>query len=120
MELDKRRLIRMAEAAKAFADRETKASTIELEGENLKMIVNNAEEETKWESSMQVVPAASGRFQVGLNIEYLEKALRGVGSDQAMWKYNDGESPSVFVGENNGDSMNLIMPIRLNKEANDE
>ena len=75
---------------------------------------------TRWETSMPVDVIADKKIDIGLNIGNLEKALKGIAGDKALWKYNDSDSASVIVEEDStNDIMNLLMPIRFTKEASD-
>lgn len=121
VEIDVVRLRNLTEAAKAFANRATMASVFEIEGDQVLIKVENLEEDTRWESSMELDRLSGEDLRVGMNLGYLEKVLDGIEGKQALWKYNDGETASVFIetGDAASSAMNLIMPIRLPKEDED-
>jgi len=121
VKVDVSRLMNLTEAAKAFANKATMASVFEIDEDQLSIKVENSEDDLRWESSMTVDRASGGSLKVGMNLGYLEKVLDGIEGKQAMWKFNDGNSASVFVeiGDASGSPMNLIMPIRLPKEDDD-
>ncbi len=122
VEVDVRRLRNLTEAAKAFANKATMASIFEINEDLLSIKVENNEEDVRWESSMTVDHLCGDGLRVGMNLGYLEKVLDGIDGKKAMWKYNDGNTASVFV-ETNDDTcspMNLIMPIRLPKEEDED
>jgi len=121
VELDVLRLRNLTEAAKAFANRTTMASIFEIEEDQILITVENSDEDTRWESSMPIDRISGEGLRVGMNLGYLEKVLDGVTGKKAMWKYNDGNTASVFtdIGDAANSSMNLIMPIRIAKEDED-
>ncbi len=118
VEVDVTRLRNLTEAAKAFADRATMSSVFEINEDQLSIKVENLEEDTRWESAMTVERISGEGLKVGINLSYLEKVLDGIDGKKAMWKYNDGNTASVFVEtiDDASSPMNLIMPIRLPKE----
>lgn len=122
VELDVVRLRNLTDAAKAFANRTTMASVFEIDEDQLFIKVENLEEDTRWESVMTVERISGEGLKVGMNLSYLEKVLDGIEGKRARWKYNDGDTASVFIDPdgNGGSAMNLIMPIRLAKEEEDE
>ena len=118
--VDKKRFLKLADAAKAFANKKSQFSIFHIKGDALKMEVENSDDETRWETSMPVDVIADKKIDIGLNIGNLEKALKGIAGDKALWKYNDSDSASVIVEEDStNDIMNLLMPIRFTKEASD-
>jgi len=121
VQVDVERMRNLADAAKAFANRATMASEFDIDQDNILIKVENAEEDTHWESSMSVERLSGDGVRVGMNLGYLEKVLDGVSGKKALWKYNDAASASVFSDPegNGGSAMNLIMPIRLAKESED-
>ena len=122
VELDVVRLRNLTEAAKAFADKSTLASEFEIDEDTLSIKVENREDDLRWESSMPVDRLAGDGLRVGMNLGYLEKVLDGVTGKKALWKYNDAASASVFSDPdgNGGSPMNLIMPIRLAKQEDED
>jgi len=122
VEVDVVRLRNLTEAAKAFANKATMASLFEINEDLLSIKVENNEEDVRWESSMTVDHLCGDGLRVGMNLSYLEKVLDGIEGKQALWRYNDGNTASVFVetGDAPGSSMNLIMPIRLPKEEDED
>ena len=121
VELDVARLMNLTEAAKAFANKATMASVFEIDEDQLSIKVENTEDDVRWESSMSVGHISGEGLKVAMNLSYLEKVLDGIEGKQALWRYNDGNTASVFVetGDNASSPMNLIMPIRLPKEDED-
>jgi len=121
VQVDVPRLMNLTEAAKAFANKATMASVFEIDEDQLSIKVENSEDDVRWESSMTVDRVSGGSLKVGMNLSYLEKVLDGIDGKKAMWKYNDGNTASVFVetGDDASSPMNLIMPIRLPKEDED-
>lgn len=121
VELDVARLRNLTEAAKAFANKATMASVFEIDEDQLFIKVENTEDDVRWESSMTVDRVSGGGLKVGMNLSYLEKVLDGLDGKKTMWKYNDGNTASVFTetGDDASSPMNLIMPIRLPKEDED-
>jgi len=122
VEVDVVRLRNLTEAAKAFANKATMASLFEINEDLLSIKVENNEEDVRWESSMSVGHISGEGLRVAMNLSYLEKVLDGIEGKQAMWKYNDGNTASVFVetGDDASSPMNLIMPIRLPKEEDED
>ena len=122
VQVDVERMKNLAEAAKAFANRATMASEFDIDEDKVLIKVENAEENTHWESSMKVERLSGDGVRVGMNLGYLEKVLDGVSGKKALWKYNDAASASVFSDPegNGGSAMNLIMPIRLAKEGDSD
>jgi len=121
VELDVARLRNLTEAAKAFANKATMASVFEIDEDDLSIKVENSEDDLRWESSMPIDHISGNGLKVGMNLSYLEKVLDGIEGKKATWKYNDGNTASVFVktGDDASSPMNLIMPIRLLKEDDD-
>ena len=122
VELDVARLRNLTEAAKAFANRTTMASVFEINEDQLSIKVENSEDDLRWESTMTIDHVSGEGLKVGMNLGYLEKVLDGIDGKKAIWKYNDGNTASVFVetGDAPGSPMNLIMPIRLPKEEDED
>ena len=122
VQVDVERMRNLAEAAKAFANKATMASEFDIDGEELSITVDNVDGETHWESSMKVERLSGDGVRVGMNLGYLEKVLDGVSGKKALWKYNDAASASVFSDPdgNGGSAMNLIMPIRLTKQEDED
>jgi len=122
VELDVVRLRNLTDAAKAFANRTTMASVFEIDKDQLSIKVENLEDDLRWESAMPVDKLSGDGLRVGMNLNYLEKVLDGIEGKRATWKYNDGNTASVFIDPdgNGGSAMNLIMPIRLAKQEEDE
>jgi len=121
VQVDVSRLMNLTEAAKAFANRTTMASVFEIDEDDLSIKVENSEDDLRWESSMPIDHISGNGLKVGMNLSYLEKVLDGIEGKKATWKYNDGNTASVFVktGDDASSPMNLIMPIRLLKEDDD-
>ena len=122
VQVDVERMRNLAEAAKAFANRTTMASEFDIDEDKVFIKVENAEEDTHWESSMKVERLSGDGVRIGMNLGYLEKVLDGVSGKKALWKYNDAASASVFSDPegNGGSAMNLIMPIRLTKQEDED
>ncbi len=122
VEVDVVRLHNLTEAAKAFANKGTMASVFEIDEDQLSIKVENSEDDLRWESAMTVDRISGNGLRVGMNLSYLEKVLDGIEGKQAMWKYNNRNTASVFVetGDDASSPMNLIMPIRLPKEEDED
>ncbi len=122
VELDVVRLRNLTEAAKAFADRATMASVFEINEDRLSIKVENSDDNLRWESTMTIDHVSGEGLKVAMNLSYLEKVLDGIEGKQALWRYNDGNTASVFVetGDDASSPMNLIMPIRLPKEEDED
>jgi len=121
VQVDVSRLMNLTAAAKAFANKATMASVFEINEDQLSIKVENTEDDVRWESSMSVGHISGEGLKVAMNLSYLEKVLDGIEGKQALWKYSDGNTASVFVETSDSASspMNLIMPIRLPKEDED-
>ena len=122
VEVDVARLRNLTEAAKAFANKVTMASVFEIDEDNLSIKVENSEDDVRWESSMSVSHISGEGLRVAMNLSYLEKVLDGIEGKKAIWKYNDGNTASVFTetGDDAISPMNLIMPIRLPREEDED
>ena len=122
IQLDKEKLNRLMTAARDFSDKETRKSVFKVVGKNLVIAVENLEDEMRWESKLPVDMLSGKRLEMGLNLDHLERILKGIETPKASWKYNDSDSASVFIevnGKENDNLINLIMPIRLPKEMQD-
>ena len=122
IQLDKEKLNRLMTAARDFSDKETRKSVFKVVGKNLVIAVENIEDEMRWESKLPVETMTGKRLEMGLNLDCLDRILKGIETPKTSWKYNDSNSASVFIavnGKEDENLLNLIMPIRIAKEAND-
>jgi DNA polymerase III subunit beta len=122
VQLDKEKLNRLMIAAKDFCDKETRKSVFKAVGKNLVIAVENLDDEMRWESRLPFETMSGKRLEMGLNLDHLERILKGIETPKTSWKYNDSDSASLFIevnGKENDNLINLIMPIRLPKEMKD-
>ena len=111
--IDKKRFIKLADAAKAFAEKSQK-SIVHINNDSIIMQVENHDSDTTWESKMPIDVLSNKKMDLGMNIGYLEKVLHGIESDRALWKYNDSDSATLIVEEDKENVVNLLMPVRIN------
>ena len=122
VQLDKEKLNRLMASARDFSDKETRKSVFKMVGKNLVIAVENIEDETRWESKLPIEAISGKKLEMGLNLDCLERILKGIETPKASWKYNDSDSASVFIavnGKEDENLLNLIMPIRIAKEVKD-
>jgi len=120
IQVDKEKLNRLMTSARDFSDKETRKSVFKVVGKNLVIAVENLEDEMRWESKLPIEAISGKKLEMGLNLDCLERVLKGIETPKTSWKYNDSDSAALFIevnGKENDNLINLIMPIRLPKEA---
>jgi len=119
VQLDKERLYRLTTAARYFSEKDTRKSVFKVTGKNIVIAVENLEDETRWESKLPVEKQSGKKLEMGLNLDHLDRILKGIDKPKTSWKYNDPNSASLFIevnGKEDENLVNLIMPIRIVKE----
>jgi len=122
VQLDKERLFRLTTAARDFSEKDTRKSVFKVTGKNIVIAVENIEDETRWESKLPVEKQSGKKLEMGLNLDHLERILKGIETQKTSWKYNDPNSVALFLevnGKEDENLVNLIMPIRIVKEESD-
>ncbi len=74
---------------------------------------------TKWQGSLPVRDlSGKENIKIGLNLELLEKVIKGINSKEVIWIYDSPNSPMIFSENDNSEKeiINLLMPIRLEEE----
>jgi len=74
------------------------------------------ETEMKWQGSLAVRDITGKKnMNIGINLELLEKVLKGISSTEIVCIYESPHSPLLFSdnGESEKEVINLLMPIRL-------
>ena len=114
---DKNTLKNLVAEAKPFAVREMKVAAFMVNKDDMTLKVEDMENDIQWESSVPVIERKGESIKIGLNLVLLERILRGIDEKEVMWHYSTPVSASIFSGANgSADTINLIMPIRLEKE----
>jgi DNA polymerase III subunit beta len=76
----------------------------------------NPEVQVKWQGSLPVSDlSGKENMNIGINLELLEKILKGINSKEVVWIYSSPNSPLLFSdnGESGSETINLLMPINL-------
>ena len=62
--------------------------------------MKNIEDEMRWESKLPIEAISGKKLEMGLNLDCLERILKGIETPKTSWKYNDSNSASVFIAVN--------------------
>ena len=113
---DKDEMLAIIKDAINFTNRRDHLAIFLIGKDEILISAEDLETETKWQGSL-AVSDLSGKenMNIGINLELLEKVLKGIGSKQVVWIYDSPNSPLLFSdnGESGKEVINLLMPVRL-------
>jgi len=113
--LEKKEILKCIKSALPFSNTNNHQGTFQSNNGHIRIKVDDTEEKTSFESSFQVLNKKGHELQQALNLQLLEKTVRGLEEEQLHWHYSDPDGASVFTNGNG--VQNLIMPVRLKGEA---
>jgi len=113
--LEKKEILDSIKSALPFSNINNHQAVFKSNNGHIQIRVNDSEEETNYESSFAIKNKKGRELHMALNLELLEKTVKGMEEDQLHWYYNSPDDPSIFTNDNG--VQNLIMPIRLKEEA---
>lgn len=115
--LNRDTLLALVKAAKPFAEKPANLSILSLNGSSSQILVENHEENTRWQAGLPVKDSQGEGIRIGYDLTLLERALKGLDNNHVQWSYTAPVSASVLrtTEEKNG-SLTLLMPIRLKEE----
>ena len=117
--LDRDKSLEVIKAAKPFASRDTRLAIVAPENGQTLLLVNNPEEQTRWQAPLPVTHQSGELVRIGFDLALLEKVLAGQQSPTVRWQTTSPDSASVFteVGKQwQSGAQTLLMPIRLKEE----
>ncbi|MFC1553398.1 hypothetical protein ACFL7D_02080 [candidate division KSB1 bacterium] len=108
-------LVRVIKDTKPFANPHNNKAIFTVNNGTITINAENVDDETSFETSISSRKGNSKNLIIGLDITLLEKVLKGINSEQVIWKYGDSTDASVFVSANGEaeNTINLLMPIKL-------
>jgi DNA polymerase III beta subunit len=109
--LQKKEILKCIKSALPFSNTNNHQGTFQSNNGHIRVMVDDTEENTNFESSFEVVNKKGNELHQALNLQLLEKTVRGLEEEQLHWHYSDPDSASVFTNGNG--VQNLIMPVRL-------
>jgi DNA polymerase III subunit beta len=99
-----------------FTNRHDHLAEFLIAKDEILISAENLEAEMKWQGSLAVIDiTGKENMNIGINLELLEKILKGISSKEVIWIYESPNSPLLFSdnGESGNEVINLLMPIRL-------
>jgi DNA polymerase III beta subunit len=113
--IEKKEILDCIKAALPFSNNDNHRAVFKSNNGHIQIQVEDSEEETGYESSFNVKNKKGNELKMALNLQLLEKTVKGIEEDHLHWYYGSSDDPSVFTNDNG--IKNLIMPIRLKEEA---
>ena len=110
--------LQLIKASKPFVNRQSKLIEIAVEDLNLSATVVDVDEGISWQGHIAVHDNIGGECSFGFQIDYLEKLITAIDTDQLTWAHNGSASASLFSGDE--DQINLLMPVRLERNEYEE
>ena len=99
-----------------FTNRRDHLAEFLIGKDEITISAENLETEMKWQGSLTVIDiTGKENMNIGINLELLEKVLKGISSKEVICIYANPHSPLLFSdnGESEKEVINLLMPIRL-------
>jgi DNA polymerase-3 subunit beta len=84
---------------------------LHLDNNQLRIVANNPEQEEA-EVMLDLDYTGAG-FEIGFNAAYLLDAVSAIGTDDIRWSFNDADSGMLIEPQGAGDSLYVVMPMRL-------
>ena len=113
---DKGEMLAIIKDAINFTNRYNHLAEFLIRKEEILISAENLEAEIKWQGSLSVnYIDGKENMNIGINLELLEKVLKGISSKEIVWIYESPHSPLLFSdnGESEKEVINLLMSIRL-------
>ena len=107
--------MRVIKDAKPFANPHNNKAVFTVNNRTITINTENGDDGTRFETSMPGGKGNGNKLTIAFDLALLEKVLKGVGTEQVLWKYDDSNAASVFVSANGEaeHTVNLLMPIKL-------
>ena len=107
----RKELLKAIKSARRFADRMSNRAVLESENGQVKIQVENADEKIRYESTLSILDKKGNELKMALNLELLERTVKGQNDQELVWNYGTPDDPAVFTSD--GPVKNLLMPVRL-------
>jgi len=112
----KQEMISIIKDAINFTNRHNHLAEFLIAKDEILISAENSEAEMKWQGSLAVSDiTGKENMNIGINLELLERVIKGIKSKEIVWIYESPHSPLLFSdnGESEKEVINLLMPIRL-------
>jgi len=99
-----------------FTNRHDHLAEFLIAKDEILISAEDLETETKWQGSLAVIDiTGKENMNIGINLELLEKVIKGINSKEIVWIYESPNSPLLFSDNNESgkEVINLLMPINL-------
>lgn len=109
--IEKKEILDCIKAALPFSNNDNHRAVFKSNNGHIQIQVEDSDEETSYESSFAVKNKKGNELTLVLNLQLLEKIIKGLDDDYLQWQYASSDDPSIFTSGNG--IRNLLMPIRL-------
>jgi DNA polymerase-3 subunit beta len=109
--VQKKDMLDSIKAALPFSNSDNHRAYFKSNNGHVQIRVEDPDTETCYESTFDLENKKGSELNMALNLQLLEKTIRGLGDDYLQWHYGTSDDPSIFTGGNG--VQNLLMPIRL-------
>jgi DNA polymerase III sliding clamp (beta) subunit (PCNA family) len=109
--IEKKEILDCIKAALPFSNNDNHRAVFKSNNGFIQIKVEDSDEETSYESSFAVKNKKGNELTLVLNLQLLEKIIKGLDDDYLQWQYASSDDPSIFTSGNG--IRNLLMPIRL-------
>jgi len=99
-----------------FTNRRDHLAEFLIAKDEILISAENFEAEMKWQGRLTVIDiTGKENMNIGINLDLLEKMLKGINSKEVICIYENPHSPLLFSdnGESDKEVINLLMPINL-------
>ena len=104
-------------AALPFAQKESHVASLAVRNGTIQLAVQDHERQFSFATAIVHRGHSGTDYDVGFNLQLLQKTLAGLAGDEILWKYRDGHSANLFIGQPDNGKSNLLMPVRLEEES---
>jgi len=113
---EKQEMIAIIKDAINFTNRRDHLAEFLIGKDEITISAENLETEMKWQGSLAVIDiTGKENMNIGINLDLLEKVIKGINSKEVICIYENPHSPLLFSdnGESDKEVINLLMPINL-------
>ncbi len=112
--VEKKELVQGIKSALPFANKTNHHALFTGNNGFIRIQVEDREEKISYESSCPVLNKKGKELKMALDLQLLEKTVKGLDEEHLHWYYGSPDDPSLFT---NGNGVkNLIMPRRMNEQ----
>ncbi len=116
IKVDRKAFLKAISTSKPFSNSSTKTGELVINNGSVSINTTDTEKRITFTTSVASKERHGKEMTIGFNMDYLEKTIKSINSEEVIWYYNNACGPSFFKSQDETDKIMLLMPVSLEEE----